>query len=92
MSVNFSLSQVNEIRYLDNEKNPYAVLEYSLLSSIIKVTNNRSDSPPITFVSKDSPNKMEEFWNQLVKSSLDKKLKNLNEVIDEMKKEFKVKD
>ncbi len=92
MSVNFSLSQVNEIKYLDNEKNPYAVLEYSLLSSIIKVTNNRSDSPPITFVSKDSPNKMEEFWNQLVKSSLDKKLKNLNEVIDEMKKEFKVKD
>jgi len=91
MGVNFSISQVNEIKYLDNKENPYAVLEYSQLSSTIEVTDNRSNTHKLTFVSKDSPDKMISFWNGLVKSSLEKKLKNLNEVVDEMRREFKVK-
>ena len=91
MGVNFSISQVNEIKYLDNKENPYAILEYNLLSSKIEVTDNRSNTNKLTFISKDSPEKMADFWIGLVKSSLDKKLKDLDEVVDEMKREFKVK-
>ena len=91
MNISFSIPEVNEIRYLDDEKKPYASLEYSSLSSSIEVKDNRNNSSTLIFTSKNSPESMEDFWNELVKSSLDKKLKSLDEVINDMKEKFEIK-
>lgn len=91
MSISFSISEVNEIRYLDNNKNAYATLEYNRLSSAIEVKKEGEDNYALTFTSMDSPDKMNQFWIELVQSSLDKKLRNLDKVISEMKKNFKLK-
>jgi hypothetical protein len=88
MSISFSVSGVNEIRYINEKEKQYAILEYNRLSSAIEVKKNGEDNSGLTFTSKDSPDKIEKFWMGLVQSSLDKKLRNLDEVINEMKKKF----
>jgi len=91
MNISYNISTINEIRYLDEKNKLYANLEYSGLNSTIKITYNKSDVLTLIFISKDSPSKMMDFWNEIVQSSLDKKLKSLDEVINEMKKQFKIK-
>ena len=91
MSTSYHISSVNEIRYLNDKKEPYAHLEYDQLSSTIKITDKRIDFT-LTFISRDYPDKMTDFWNKLIKDSKKKKLSSLETVINKMKVKFKIKD
>jgi hypothetical protein len=76
---------VKEIRYYKDEK-LYANLEYSSMRDSIKFSCPE-EKINLIFTSKEKE-KIEFFWDNLAKKSLDKELENLNNILEKMKSKF----
>jgi len=85
------IEEIDEIRYLDNKQNSFASLNYSWLSSEIKLSYPKKYTKELIFTSKENPEKMIVFWNELIESALNKRLKDIGKVVNDLNKEFKIK-
>ncbi len=81
---------INEFRYLNDKEKVCAVFEYDLLKDSISV-NYPKKKIKIVFNSKN-PKEIQSFWDNLIRSSWDKKLDSLENILNEMKEKFIVKN
>ena len=88
----FNITRIaNEIKYMNKENELTAKIEYNGHQGIIKITEYKSKGKEYYFTAKDNK-EIDRFWGNLVWDLEIQKLKPLENILDEMRKKFKVKD
>lgn len=81
---------INEFRYLDKKGNICAVFEYNNLKDSVNYACP-DKKIKLTFTAKN-PKDIQSFWDNLIYSSWNKNLDTLENILNEMKQKFIVKD